>query len=84
MNKKLYILVGVIIVLLCITIGLIFALRPSYTPSAEAQQTLEPQVTLVPQDDPTMQPAEDASDPLAGLSEEEMGALAMAEEGGEE
>ena len=83
MNKKLYILIAVIVVLLCVTVALIFALRPSYGPNAEAVQTPAPEITLAPQDEPAPQdPQEDADDPLTGLSEEEMGALALAEEGG--
>lgn len=83
MNKKLYILVAVLAVLLAVTIGLIVALRPAPVsdiealPSAEAVQTVEP--TAAPETATLSEPL-DASDPLAGLSEEEMAALAMAEE----
>lgn len=79
-NKKLYILVAALAVLLIITIGLIFALRPGTDagPSSPAQSEPTAQPTAEPQADPTAEP--EANDPLAGLSEEEMGALAMAEE----
>lgn len=83
-NKKLYILVAVLVVLLAVTIGLIVALRPGSdatgTPDVQGQQTVEP--SAAPSAEPTAEPA--ADDPLAGLSEEEIGALAMAEESHEE
>ena len=79
-NKKLYMLVAALAVLLIITVGLIFALRPGTdagpTSPAPTEQVTQP--TVEPQADPTAEP--EAEDPLAGLSEEEMGALAMAEE----
>lgn len=83
-NKKLYILVAALAVLLIITIGLIFALRPGTDagPSSPAPTEQVTQPTASPQADPTAEP--EANDPLAGLSEEEMGALAMAEENHED
>ena len=83
-NKRLYILVAALAVLLIITISLIFALRPGTdaTPSSPAPTQQVAQPTPEPQPDPTAEP--EANDPLAGLSEEEMGALAMAEENHED
>lgn len=79
-NKKLYMLVAALAVLLIITVGLIFALRPGTDagPSSPVQSEPTTQPTAEPQADPTAEP--ETNDPLAGLSEEEMGALAMAEE----
>lgn len=84
-TKKLYILIAVLAVLLIVTLGLIVTLRPDTstpsTPPAQTESTLEP--SAEPGADPTLEP--DASDdPLAGLSEEEIGALALAEENHEE
>lgn len=79
-NKKLYILVAALAVLLIITVGLIFALRPGTDagPSSSVPTEQVTQPTVEPQADPTAEP--EANDPLAGLTEEEMGALAIAEE----
>ena len=80
-NKKLYILVAVLAVLLVVTIGLIVTLRPGTNiADTQVQETLAP--TMEPTTEPTSEPAspEESTDPLAGLTEEEIGALAMAEE----
>lgn len=81
-NKKLYILVAVLVILLAVTIALICTLRPQSPANVQVQETLMPSpspvliVELTPQPEPTA----DSSDPLAGLTEEEIGQLAMAEE----
>lgn len=80
-NKKLYILVAVLVVLLAVTIGLIVTLRPGTNiADTQVQETLVP--SAEPTAEPTAEPAptEDPADPLAGLTEEEIGKLAMAEE----
>lgn len=80
-NKKLYILVAVLAVLLLVTVGLIVSQLPGTNiADKQVQETLAP--TAEPTAAPTAQPepTDDPSDPLAGLTEEEIGALAMAEE----
>lgn len=82
MNKKLYLLIAALAVLLIVTLCLIFALRPDAAPVQEATQPpVQAEETLPPDTQGADEPAApDTADPLAGLTEEEMAALAMAEE----
>ncbi len=77
MNRNLIILLVVLVVLLVATVSAIFLLKPS-SPEVPLPSP-SPMVTDIPSYDPDgIDP--NADDPLAGLTEEEIAALAMGEE----
>ncbi len=77
MNRNLIILLVVLVVLLVATISAIFLLKPS-SPEVPLPSP-SPAVTDIPSYNPEgVDP--NADDPLAGLTEEEIAALAMGEE----